>query len=186
MNGAAGAGKTAITHTISEMCYRAKILAASFFFSRSIPGRNMKTFLITTIVSQLIAAIPGMREHVGNTLHQDHSLLSRTLEAQLEALIVKPLELARSQADIVYSHPKLIIFHFSFLVASRPEQKIREAFNEYTMGLLTVWLGLDDEYPPDEDIRTFLVSMFHDIKRRHPSGTSLPSWPSEEDIEQLV
>jgi len=28
--------------------------------------------------------------------------------------------------------------------------------------------------------------MFHDIKRRHPSSTSLPSWPSEEDIEQLV
>jgi hypothetical protein len=185
-------------------------LAASFFFSRSIPGRNEKTFLITTIVSQLIVAIPGMREHVGNTLHQDHSLLSRSLEAQLEALIVKPLELARSQADIVDSHPKLIILDgldecggpgshqsvlqvilaaflpFSFLVASRPEQKIREAFDEYTMGLLTVWLVLDDKYLPDEDIRTFLVSMFHDIKRRHPSGTSLPSWPSEEDIERLV
>ena len=166
MNGAAGAGKTAITHTIAEMCYRARILAASFFFYRSIPGRNEKTFLITTIVSQLIVAIPGTREHVGNTLHQDHSLLSRSLEAQLEALIVKPLELAKSQADIVDSHPKLIILDsldecggpgshqsvlqvilaafkrhnlpFSFLVVSRPEQKIPST-NTPWVCLLSGW-----------------------------------------------
>jgi hypothetical protein len=52
--------------------------------------------------------------------------------------------------------------------------------------LLTVRLALDDKYLPDEDIRTFLVSKFQDIKKRHPSGTSLPSWPPENDIERLV
>jgi hypothetical protein len=223
MNGAAGAGKTAIAHTIAEMCYEAGILAASFFCSRSVSGRNEKTYLITTIVSQLIVAIPGMREHVGNALHKDHSLLSRSLETQLMALIVKPLELARSQADIgadisdtdfLHSHPKFIILDgldecgdstshqsvlrlilvaiskynlpFFFLVASRPEQKIREAFNESAMSRLTVRLALDDKYLPDKDIRTFLVSKFQDIKKRHPSGTSLPSWPSENDIKRLV
>jgi len=219
MNGAAGAGKTAIAHTIADMCYKAGILAASFFCSRSVSGRNEKTFLITTIVSQLIVAIPRMREHVGNALYEDHSLLSRSLETQLEALIVKPLELARSQADItdtdfLHSHPKFIIldgldecgdstshqsilrlilvaiseYHlpFFFLVASRPEQKICEAFNESAMCPLTVRLALDDKYLPDEDIRTFLVSNFQDIKQRHPSGTSLPSWPPENDIKRLV
>jgi hypothetical protein len=219
MNGAAGAGKTAIAHTIAEKCYKAGTLAASFFCSRSMSGRNEKTFLITTIVSQLIVAIPRMREHVGNVLHEDHSLLSRSLETQLVTLIVKPLELARSQADIsdtdfMHSHPKLIILDgldecgdsmshqsvlrlilaalnkynlpFFFLVVSRPEQKIREIFDESAMGLLTVRLALDDKYLPNEDIQIFLVSMFQDIKQRHPSGTSLPSWPSEGDIERLV
>ena len=219
MNGAAGAGKTAIAHTIAAMCYKAKILAASFFCSRSVSGRNEKTYLITTIVSQLIVAIPQMREHVGNALHEDHSLLSRSLETQLEALVVKPLELARSQADIsdtdvLHSYPKFIILDgldecgdstshqsvlrlilvaiskynlpFFFLVASRPEQKIREAFNESVMSLLTVRLALDDKYLPDEDIRTFLVSKFQDIKKRHPSGTGLPSWPPENDIKRLI
>jgi hypothetical protein len=219
MNGAAGAGKTAIAHTIAEMCYEAGILAASFFCSRSVSGRNEKTYLITTIVSQLIVAIPRMREHVGNALHKDHSLLSRSLETQLVALIVKPLELARSQTDnsdtdFLHSHPKFIILDgldecgdstshesvlrlilvaitkynlpFFFLIASRPEQKIREAFNESAMGLLTVRLALDEKYLPDEDIRTFLVSKFQDIKKRHPSGASLPLWPSENDIERLV
>jgi hypothetical protein len=243
MNGAAGAGKTAIAHTIAEMCYKARILAASFFCSRSVSGREEKTYLITTIVSQLIVAIPHMREHVGNALHEDHSLLSRSLETQLEALIVKPLELLRSQirkllelgkqqpvisagisanisADIINdidflrSHPKFIILDgldecgdstshqsvlrlilaaiskynlpFFFLIASRPEQKIREAFNESAMGRLTVRLALDDKYLPDKDIRTFLVSKFQDIKKRHPSGASLPLWPPKNDIERLV
>ena len=219
MNGAAGAGKTAIAHTIADMCYKAGILAASFFCSRSVSGRNEKTFLIMTIVSQLIVAIPQMREHVAKALYEDPSLLSRSLETQLEALIVKPLELATSQAGIsdtdpLHSHPKFIILDgldecgdstshqsvlrliqiaiskynlpFFFLVASRPEQKIRETFNESAMRPLTVRLALDDTYLPDEDIRAFLVSKFQNIKKTHPSGTSLPSWPSENDIERLV
>ena len=215
MNGPAGAGKTAIAHTITEMCYRAGILAASFFFSRSISGRNEKTFLITTIISQLIVAIPRIREHVGNALHQDHSLLSRSLEAQLEALIVRPLERVTSDANSIdLLHPKLIVLDgldecgdceshysvlqvifaavsqynlpFSFFITSRPEQKIREAFNEAALGLITVRLVLDDKYLPDADIRTFLLSKFQDIKRKHPSGSSLLSWPSEGDVERLV
>ncbi|KIM35877.1 hypothetical protein M413DRAFT_428225 [Hebeloma cylindrosporum] len=157
-----------------------------------------------------------MREYVGNALHKDQSILSRSLEAQLEALIVKPLEMARSEADVDFlkSLPKLIILDgldecgdlrshqcvlqvilaainqhnipISFLIASRPEQKIREAFDEFTMDLLTVRLVLDDKYLPDDDIRTFLVSRFREIKERHPSRASLPCWPSTPDIERLV
>lgn len=165
MYGPAGAGKSAIAHTVAERCHGTGTLVASFFCSRSAPGRNEKTFLITTIVSQLIVAIPEMREYVGNALHKDQSILSRSLEAQLEALIVKPLEMARSEADVDFL-PKLIILDgldecgdlrshqcvlqvilaainqhnipISFLIASRPEQKIREAFDEFTMDLLTV------------------------------------------------
>jgi hypothetical protein len=49
-----------------------------------------------------------------------------------------------------------------------------------------VRLVLDDKYLPDIDIRAFLVSKFKDIKERHPAGTSLLSWPSDEEVEQLV
>lgn len=217
MNGPAGAGKTAIAHAIAKMCDEEGILAASFFCSRSRPGTNEKTFLVTTIVSQLIVVIPGMRQHVGDALHKDYSLLSRSLEAQLEAMVVKPFKLARSNTsdDANFPHflPKLILLDgldecgdsqsheyvlrlilaavsqynlpFSFLIASQPEQKIREVFDESTMGL-TVRLVLDDKYLPDDDIRTFLVSSFQDIKRRHPSRASFPSWPSKKDIERLV
>lgn len=218
LNGPAGSGKTVITHIIAKMCAKAGILAASFFCSRSRSGRNEKTFLITTIVSQLLLVIPGMRKHVGDALYKDGSLLSRSLETQLDSLIVKPFEMAKSDTNddtnFLLSLPKLIILDgldecggseshqsvlrlilaavsrynlpFSFFITSRPEQKICEVFNEYTMGLVTVRLVLDDNYLANEDIRAFLVSKFREIKQRHPSRTSLSSWPAEEDITRLV
>jgi hypothetical protein len=89
--GPAGAGKSAIAQTIAEMCYKAGILAASFFFSRNAPGRNNEVFLVTTLVYQLTLAIPEIRERVGKALETDPLLLSRSLEAQLQALVVNPL-----------------------------------------------------------------------------------------------
>ena len=217
--GPAGAGKSAIEQTIAELCHKMKILAASFFFSRSIGGRNEKTFLITTIVGQLIVSIPEIREHVGNALYNDPSLPTRSLEAQMDALIVKPLEAAASSStggvEFMNPRPKVIILDgldecgdpesqryiltvllnsvsnhsipFSFILASRPEQHIREAFDGKLLSSLTTRLVLDDTYQPDDDIRTFLQSKFRVIKHRHPSCGHLPSsWPSDEDIEKLV
>jgi hypothetical protein len=219
LHGPAGAGKSAIEQTIAELCYKMNFLAASFFFSRSIGGRNEKTFLITTIVDQLIVSIPEIREHVGNALYNNPSLPTRSLEAQMDALVVKTLEAAASSStggvDFMNPRPKVIVLDgldecgdpesqryilkvllnsvsnqsipFSFIVASRPEQHIREAFDGKLLSSLTTRLVLDDKYHPDVDIRTFLQSKFRDIKDRHPSrGHFPPSWPSDEDLERLV
>jgi hypothetical protein len=76
---------------------------------------------------------------------------------------------------------------FSFILASRPEQHIREAFDVKLLSSLTTRLVLDDKYQPDVDIRMFLQSKFQDIKNRHPSCAHLPSsWPSDEEVERLV
>ena len=217
MYGPAGAGKSAIEQTIAELCYQMNLLAASFFFSRSVNGRNSKTFLITTIVYQLIVSIPEIREHVGNALYNNPSLLAQSLEAQMDTLVVKPLEAAASSCgvDFMNSRPKVIVLDgldecgdaesqryilkvlvnsinkhsipFSFILASRPEQHIREAFDVNLLSSLTTRLVLDDKYLPDFDIRMFLLSKFQDIKNRHPSHAHLPSsWPSDEDVERLV
>ena len=217
--GPAGAGKSAIEQTIAEWCYKMNFLAASFFFSRSISGRNEKTFLITTIVDQLIVSIPEIREHVGNALYNNSSLPTRSLEAQMDALIVKTLEAAASSStggvDFMNTRPKVIVLDgldecgdpesqryilkvllnsvsnhsipFSFILASRPEQYIREAFDGKLLSSLTTRLVLDGKYHPDADIRVFLQSKLRDIKERHPSRAHLPaSWPSDEDVERLV
>ena len=109
--GPAGAGKSAIEQTIAELCYKMKFLAASFFFSRSIGGRNEKTFFVTTIVGQLIVLIPEIREHVGNALYNDPSLPTQSLESQMDALVIKPLEAAASSCgvDFMNPRPKVII-----------------------------------------------------------------------------
>jgi hypothetical protein len=219
--GPAGAGKSAIEQTIAELCYQEKLLAASFFFSRNIAGRNEMTFLITTIVGQLIESIPEIREHVGIALFNNPSLSSRSLEVQMDALIVKPLEAAISTSkdgpgvDFMHARPKVVVLDgldecnnpesqryilkvltnavdnhsipFSFILASRPEQYIREAFDGTLLGSLTTRLVLDNKYQPDDDIRTFLQSRFQDIKDRHPSRAHLSaSWPSYEDVQMLI
>ena len=215
--GPAGAGKSAIEQTIAELCYQMNLLAASFFFSRSVNGRNNKTFLITTIVDQLIVSIPEIREHVGIALYNNPSLLAQSLEAQMDALVVKPLEAAASTCgnDFMNHRPKVIVLDgldecsdpesqryilkvlmnsinkdsipFSFILASRPEQHIREAFDVTLLNSLTTRLVLDDKYLPDVDIRRFLQSKFQYIKNRHPSCAQLPSsWPLDEDVERLV
>jgi hypothetical protein len=217
LHGPAGAGKSAIEQTIVELCDKMNLLAASFFFSRNIGGRNEKTFLITTIVDQLIVSIPEIRELVGNALFNNTSLPTRSLEAQMDALVVKPLEAAASswRDDFMNPRPKVIVLDgldecgdpesqryvlkvllnavnnhsipFSFILASRPEQHIREAFDGKLLSSLTTRLVLDAKYRPDDDIRVFLRSKFQDIKERHPSRAHLPSsWPSDEDIERLV
>jgi hypothetical protein len=71
---------------------------------------------------------------------------------------------------------------------SRPEQHIRQAFNDQnSLGSLSFSIALDDTYQPDDDIWVFLQSTFDEIERKHPSRAHIPtSWPSSKDIRWLV
>jgi hypothetical protein len=217
--GPAGAGKSAIAQTIAELLEKAGLLAAAFFFSRHASGRNDKTPLVATLVYQLVKSIPEIRAHVLEALEGDPALFSCSIEAQFEALIVKPLNAVATDetlGPILLCHPRLIILDgldecrttssqthilnalstaikhlhlpLCFLIASRPEHHIRQAFNnQSSLGSLSFSIALDDTYRPDDDIRVFLQSTFDEIKRNHPSRAHLPtSWPSSEDIRRLV
>ena len=92
--GPAGAGKSAIAQTIAEMCHRLGILMASFFWSRNAADRNDATCLIASLAYQLIVTIPQMRMHVESAVENDPMLISHSLEAQMESLIIEPLEKA--------------------------------------------------------------------------------------------
>jgi hypothetical protein len=217
--GPAGAGKSAITQTIAELLERAGLLAAAFFFSRNAAGRNDKTPLVATLVYQLVKSIPEIRAHVLETVEGDPALFSCSIEAQIEALIIKPLNAVANDetlSPILLSRPRLIILDgldecrttssqthilnalstavkhlhipLCFLIASRPEQDIRQAFNDQSgLGSLSFSIALDDSYRPDRDIEVFLKSTFDEIKRNHPSRAHLPtSWPSSEDVRRLV
>jgi len=211
--GPAGAGKSAIVQTIAQL------LAAAFFFSRNAAGRDDKTPLVATLVYQLIISIPEIHAHVLEAVEKDPALFSRSIEAQIEALIIKPLNAVANDetlSPILLSRTRLVILDgldecrttsaqthilnalstavkdlhipLCFLIASRPEQHIRQAFNDQNgLGSLTLSIALDDTYRPDRDIEVFLQSTFDEIKRNHPSRAHLPtSWPSSEDIGRLV
>ena len=217
--GPAGAGTSAIAQTIAELLEKAGLLAAAFFFSRDAAGRSTKAPLVATLVYQLIISIPEIRVHALEALEEDPALFSRSIEAQIEALVVKPLNAVAADetlAPILLSRPRLIILDgldecratsaqiqilnalstaakhlripLCFLIASRPEQDIRQAFNDQNgLGSLSLSIALDDTYQPDDDIWIFLESTFDEIKRKHPSKAHFPeSWPSLEDVQRLV
>ncbi|KIM44127.1 hypothetical protein M413DRAFT_443169 [Hebeloma cylindrosporum] len=218
--GPAGSGKSAIAQSIAELLEEAGLLAAAFFFSRNAAGRNDKAPLVATLVYQLIISIPEVRGYVLEALDQDPAVFSRSIQAQIKVLVVKPLNtVAKDEtlAPTLLSRPRLIILDgldecrtslaqihilnaistamrrlripLCFLIASRPEQHIREAFNDqsHNLGSLSFSIALDDTYEPDSDIEVFLWSAFDEIKRKHPSRAHLPtSWPSSGDIRRLV
>ena len=216
--GPAGAGKSAIAQTIAEMCHELGILAASFFWSRSAAGRNNETRLIASLAYQLIITIPEMRIHVETALENDPVLLSRSLDAQMESLVIEPMEktfLGSQEQTVDLGEPKLVILdgldecgrpsvreyilkvistailrfplRIHILIASRPEQEIRDSFNSKPLLSITTRLPLDDKYFPDDDIIRFLIDSFTALKESHVLRSLLPTtWPTTKDIDTLV
>ncbi|KAF8798344.1 hypothetical protein BYT27DRAFT_6902614 [Phlegmacium glaucopus] len=213
--GPAGAGKSAIAQSIAERCHALKLLAASFFFSRTAAGRNDHSRLIATLTYQLCLSIPEIRTYVKDIVELDPNIFSLSLETQLQTLIIEPLSHFRDNLSRYHGriYPMLIIIDgldecasaifvqrsvlktlseslpipMFFLIASRPEPHIRGFFTTEPMASITTTLSLDDSYLPDDDIKVFLEAKFGAIKQDHPSRGQLPeSWPSVVDIDHLV
>ena len=212
--GPAGAGKSAIVQTITEKCNALRWLAASFFFCRTAAGRNDEKCLIPTISYQLSLFIPGFRSLIEKEVEADPLIFSRSLEAQMRTLITIPLLKAfRSQpersspmvitidgldechGDVAQRSILEVLFSalneqghlFCCLIASRPEQAIRQTFNRKHFRDASCRLVLDDSYSSEADIRHFLQSRCNEIKENHSLRTLIPdSWPLQADIEILV
>ena len=209
MYGPAGSGKTALAQSIAEICESEGITIASFFFSRTVPERNNEKSLISTLVYQIYLAVPEIRDSATTAVEHDPTIFSRSLDAQIQALMVEPLSIAPQLI------PKLVLIDgldecvdpksqkyilqalgaaaaqlsdsVRFLVASRPEQAIRTSFNAPTLSRMTMGLPLDETYRPNADIKTFLYSRFSEIRRDHPLGAFLPEiWPPKGAVDALV
>ena len=202
--GSAGAGKSAIAQTIAEMCAELGLLVTSFFFSRTSQLRNNERRLIPSIAYQLALSIPGTRSYIESAVQIDPSIFDRSLETQIETLIIRPLKNAYAVVNPAEAKqwPKLIIIDgldechgpsiqcsiirlissallripvpFILLVASRPEPHIRTAFNLLIKSHASRHIVLDDSYNPDADIKEFLLSRFNEIKTHHPLAAYIP------------
>ena len=204
LNGAAGAGKSAIAQTIAELCYEAGILLASFFFSRSDPHRNDTASLIPTLAYQISTAIPEARVRLERVIDRDPLIFTRSLEAQMIALIIEPLqpliasghftdratsmrliildgldEIMKhgAQAKVLEVISNILVHHhvpLIILVTSRPEQQILFSFDSASISPVTSRLPLDDTFQPGDDIQLFLDDSFSAIKSTHPRKNLIP------------
>ncbi|KAJ3550838.1 hypothetical protein NMY22_g197 [Coprinellus aureogranulatus] len=200
LTGPAGTGKTAVMGTISDILEEQGRLAASFYFA-SYTGsivRRSKIGFVTTLAYQLQqhhTLKAQLSEHVISAIQEDPAIFTRSLERQMEALILNPLRRAMFRP-----RPPIVIVvdgidecgEDTHSDPSRSKEKDqiepsgeldRRFFTESAAGLVAE-VFLDDKYDPDKDIRLFLESKFAELSRRYNFVPS--TWPREEDIRRLV
>ena len=215
LHGPAGAGKTAIGHSVAEMSQERNQFAAGFFFSRTAAGRNHEKCLIATIAYQLLQTIPEARSFIEAAAARDPLVFTQSLSSQIRHLIIDPLKqmLAgphnpsfpriividgldecspqESQTNIltaIHAALKHDSFPFRVLICSRAEPNICDMF-ELELADSTHQISLDDKYEPDIDIALYLRRKFSEIalKHRRNHGIALPHpWPSTNAIKTLV
>ncbi|KAJ7883120.1 hypothetical protein B0H13DRAFT_1537646, partial [Mycena leptocephala] len=150
--GPAGAGKSAVSQMMAEKWADENDLAAAFFFSRWQVGGSSGNSLFPTIAFQIAQNIPQLRTSIGMAVEVDPAICDKTIEEQAQALIIHPL----NQLDVEGRQPSLVIIDgldecngkqmqsrivtkifrmllennlpIRFLICSRPEPHIREAF----------------------------------------------------------
>ncbi|KAF8184731.1 hypothetical protein BJ912DRAFT_1144507 [Pholiota molesta] len=211
LNGAAGAGKSAILQSIAERCAKAGIPLASFFLFRTDPERNTLDRLVGTIVYQLIKVIPEVKDDILKIIKRDPLIFEQSLESQFQQLVVQPLlrmpHLERLLFAIVIDGldecldreaQSLLIKAFGnilrdnklpviFLIASRQESHLEMAFKQDVPGKILATLRLDDVQMVSDDIRRFLDDKFSNIKQNHSYRHLLDeSWPESAMVEEIV
>lgn len=106
LSGPAGSGKTAIAGTIADECYRAGLLAASFFFSAFSGSKKRRSMaaLLPTLVYRLLEhkVIEGFKEEVLLVLEEDPMVFYRNIHQQLEHLILKPLRKIAGSSNVQF------------------------------------------------------------------------------------
>ena len=213
VHGPAGAGKSAIAQTVAETCTRDDELAASFFFSRTVASRNALKYFFPTIAIQIALSVPEVRHRVDNILKNDPWIAERALGSvdlvasffQQGSALVPPsrslvvvdgLDECQGHSDqcrILAQIVCMIKTHhlpLRFLIVSRPEAHLCEAFEEPDLANITQKLSLYGDLKAREDVSAYLQSEFsriHNSKRHRDIMEFIPRpWPSEDVIDSLV
>ena len=213
--GAAGAGKSAIAHTIAEICDKDGWLLATFFFWKTSPERNNASRFVATIIYQIALAIPIARQYIEAVVEFNPRIFDQSIDTQLAKLILEPLQRLHSTGFDFQNCPFVIIidgldecqgnavqsglvkslvtaFHrlplrTRILVASRPEIHLQTIFSSSPVQPYLSRLALSDEYSAEEDIHRFLQDSFDKIRREHALASYIPySWPSADILRTLT
>jgi len=215
LHGPAGAGKSAIAQTVAETCARRHQLAATFFFARTVAGRNAMKYLFPTIAFHIALSAPERRSTLDRILNNDPSIIHRCLGS---VDLLASLCQGSSETPPIPSSPFLVVIDgldecqghdnqcrilsqvsqtihkhripLRFLIVSRPESHLCEAFEEPALATITEKLSLYDDFKSDDDVSAYLQSEFARIcdSKRHRDimESVLRPWPYADAVQQLV
>ena len=209
LNGAAGAGKSAICQSMAEICIKRGVKVASFFFFRADSTRNTINPVIATLAYQIIQLFPETKDLIVHSIESHPLIFEQTFETQLEVLILAPIRHlkisetllliidgldecteANIQRNLIRTFSKLLQHRdlpLIVLFGSRRESQIQMAFNARDMQSILKQMPLDNNYQAAEDIHRFLVDRFADVKLTHPLHENLKSeWPAAGHLQEIV
>ncbi len=213
LNGAAGAGKSAIGRSVVEICLEKDILIFWFFFFRTDPTRNTFKPVVATLAYQLIQSIPALSSIIMPKIQSNPLIFQESLETQFKVLIFEPLKqfhkespLQRplvflvdgvdecggdnNQVNVIHTIARFVSEKSVPLIvifASRTESQLRMAFDKPGVERILQRLPLDTDYRAADDIWLFLDDSFAEIKRTHPFRPSTkPEWPTPSLLQEIV
>ncbi|KAJ2922617.1 hypothetical protein H1R20_g14481, partial [Candolleomyces eurysporus] len=99
----AGYGKTTVAQTVSNQLeadadVEFNPLAATIFFWRTSSNRNNPSHFVATLAYQFAMSIPELRPLIEHAIKHDPMVVDRSLEVQLEKLIVEPFKSLQIEA----------------------------------------------------------------------------------------
>jgi hypothetical protein len=195
----AGAGKSAIAHTIAQYCDDHSLLGSSFFFDRNIPDRRTPHKLFTTIARDLVRLGNKFADHISLVVEEDRSVVSACQTRQFEKLILKPSFLYRGGRPIVividgldegYDLETLEILRdrvselpgtFRIFMTSRPLDDIVTDLSDTShVHRRSIDIHGDSN---QSDIGVYIRNRLHYISSRKRLGVE---WPGEERTHDLI
>lgn len=206
MRGPAGVGKSAVAQTCAEAL--GDKLGATFFFSRPNERDDPNRFL-PTISYQLAMKHEGYRRIIGITMHNNPSLVAKSIRQQFHDLFVVPLrqleaennqfekkviiidgldecegnEVQRDIVEIVAGSVQVGTTPFLWAFFSRPETHIVAIFTSLTISSLVFHLELPVTREIDHEIAQYLSDELEEVRKENQ--LPLP-WPTKKDIGTLV
>ncbi|KAJ5711005.1 hypothetical protein N7488_005161 [Penicillium malachiteum] len=109
LSGMAGTGKSTISRTVARAFQEKGQLGASFFFKRGEGDRGNATKFFSTIVRQLVIAIPELIHGVSAAIESDPDIIIRSFPDQFEKLILQPLRTVKGSLSHIRDNMILVI-----------------------------------------------------------------------------
>ncbi|KAF9568149.1 hypothetical protein CPC08DRAFT_718794 [Agrocybe pediades] len=208
LNGAAGAGKSAIAQSIIERCIE----------------RGFMDLCVATLAYQLHQAFPGteVQTEIISAISKEPLIFTKQIQQQFTALVVQPLKTYLSRQKLAEPQTSFLIVidgldeckerasqkailsglahsvcdsnpYIRIFVASRPEYDITETFDSKFLKTIHTRLSLDIDRESDgeSDIKLYLSDQFEQIKDDCNSSSVFwpkldQSWPGEGVIQRLA
>jgi cytidylate kinase len=211
LNGLAGTGKSTIAASVCEGLADCQQLHISFFISRKAPNLRSVQKVVHTIAYQLVECGSSQsREAICRALQERPSVLTKSLQEQVSALVTEPLRhmsslvividaldecekmvLGRKGTDLLslLAGSVCSLAHVKLFVTSRNEDGLRKAFASIIQRNATqvVQLHEIEKSIVQEDIRVYLVHSFAKIiQDREDDLPGVERWPSDLELTELL